>query len=616
MTKKDRVVVIVILKPKFFLVCLCATLISCQRELPAVIESGPLSVGFQAGHSQVEITRTTVAEDALSTVWEEGDKLALWAVDAHGSMVLEAQPFRAYSVSSSFSFFTSTLSSAMPEGRYSYFASYPVPDRVVNGKAQYTIPMRQDGMCGNGAELLFSNVAEAGAMKAIDWKEGYDHSDFRLDMSPLVHRLRFYMTSVDGLEGEEIEELEVSFPRSVAGKVQVDLAAAQSSAGNRTDATASFVGTGEKIITVFPNTSVPVSTLEDRHYINVSIAPTTFTSGESMDVTIHTQSKIAFVTIPLKSRTFAAGHSTPVRLIPTTIKECPRLFFSLASNPIGEDIQSITLKAPLGCNWGATGTNVFTFAPDELIKVGDSFYAEFYDFAQFEAFEGKDIQITYESDHVTINQTVHIGNISGKISEKISLNVPWLLNENFDDVPSFSSNDEYATSKAGSYSSYPFLNGWAGARVGAEAGKCIRVACRRETSARYDARVDSAPLNAVFKKPTNLQVEFDYGANNQFGGIPIITDGNVGQNCYIGYITTTQNYKSGDKTGTYEYNFYIKEYSGSYDNTPNSDIFILHDIPSSNVLRISWRTMVESQAGTTNTTAWLYIDNVKVKISQ
>jgi len=296
--------------------------------------------------------------------------------------------------------------------------------------------------------------------------------------------------------------------------------------------------------------------------------------------------------------------------------DCPRLFFTLASNPIGEDIQTITLTAPSGCTWGTSGSSTFTYAPAEgRIKVGDTFYTEFYDFDQFGSFSGKDVTVTFDSEHVRMTQTVNVGNLSGKVSANLALNVPWLLYEDFSGVETFSSDDEYKTSKAGTYSPHTFLNGWAGARAGAEAGKCIRIACRRETSARYDARVDSAPLKATFKKATNLSVEFDYGANNKFGGIPLVVDGNVGQDCKIGYITTTSNYKSGDTDGTYEHSFYIKEYSGTYDNVPNNDCYILHNVPAGDVVRISWRTVIEDQAGLTNTTAWLYLDNIKVKIS-
>ena len=131
--------------------------------------------------------------------------------------------------------------------------------------------------------------------------------------------------------------------------------------------------------------------------------------------------------------------------------------------------------------------------------------------------------------------------------------------------------------------------------------------------------MDSAPLKGTIKKTCNLLVEFSYGSNNKFGGWAIITDGNVGQNCFVGYVTNSKGYKSGDTDGTFDRTnntFYTKEYTGSWTNTPNDTYYILQNVPATSPVRISWRTEIEHQAGTTNTTCWLYLDNIKVTIAQ
>lgn len=104
--------------------------------------------------------------------------------------------------------------------------------------------------------------------------------------------------------------------------------------------------------------------------------------------------------------------------------------------------------------------------------------------------------------------------------------------------------------------------------------------------------------------------------NNQFGGISLITNPDVGQTYFIGYVTSTEGYKSGDDDGTFETENqrYLFEKSGSYDSTPNTDTYYLNNVPTGTV-RITWRTEVQHQAGTNNTTCWLYIDNVKVQIA-
>ena len=86
----------------------------------------------------------------------------------------------------------------------------------------------------------------------------------------------------------------------------------------------------------------------------------------------------------------------------------------------------------------------------------------------------------------------------------------------------------------------------------------------------------------------------------------------------MGYVTSTQGYKSGATDGTFEdgNSFYVKEYSGSYTSTPNTAQYTIHNVPAGGVFRLTIRTEIEHQAGTNNTTAWLYIDNVKIKIAK
>ncbi len=243
---------------------------------------------------------------------------------------------------------------------------------------------------------------------------------------------------------------------------------------------------------------------------------------------------------------------------------------------------------------------------------------EFEDQSAFLSLSGKSVTVTYDSEHVTIEETLTIPTLSSVTSASLSLNVPWLLKEDFSGVSTFSSNDEYSSKFIiGSKDAYSFLGGWTGGRIGASAGKCIRIACRRETSADYHARVDSAPLRGTLKKKANLEVSFNYGANNKYSS-GWFSNGDVGQTFYVGYVTATTAYKSGDTDGTFESgnSQYVKEYTGSYTSTPNEARYTIHGAPAGGVFRLTIRTEVEHKAGTHNTTAWLYIDNVTIKIQQ
>lgn len=89
----------------------------------------------------------------------------------------------------------------------------------------------------------------------------------------------------------------------------------------------------------------------------------------------------------------------------------------------------------------------------------------------------------------------------------------------------------------------------------------------------------------------------------------------IGQTVYIGYVTSNTAYDSGDTTGTFEdaNSFEINEKTGSWTSTPNKANFTLPNVPAG-LVRITWRTNTLYNASLTNTTCWLYIDNVKVRI--
>lgn len=584
---------------------------ACSGQLPEPPSrtEGPVEVGFAAGCGTGVAVKTAAGGDGLSTDWEEGDEVALWAIADDGTAALEAGVFHVYGITDYAAFFSSVLDQSMPDGEYTYYVTYPVPLEHTGLSALFNVPEVQDGRSGAGEDLMISGPVRHGALKPIDWMN-VDHSGLVLSLDHMLHRLRFYTTD-SRLEGEPVQRIVATFPRPVAGAVDIDL-------GNRS---LSARAGGSSVLSIEASEPVAVSGSSDRHYLTASVIPTTFVEGESMSVKLYTETKVARAEIPLKSRTFAAGHSTPVCIIPESVSNHCKIYVNILSNNLGENVDKVTFSAPEGCKWSDSGTNTYVYEPSDPIADTRSFVLEYEDEAAFRTLGGQPVTVTYDSEHVTISENLTVEDLAGKYATVLNLNVPYLLYEDFSGVASFSSDDEYSKGfLSGGKSAVGFLDGWSGARAGAEAGKCVRLACRRETSADYDARIDSAPLRGVIKKSADLSVEFDYGANSEYGGIPLsILDGNVGQYCYLGYVTSTSKYSSDSDTGISKKDgseiFYIKEYDGSYTNTPNNDCFILSNVSAGNLIRISWSTSPEHQAGTTNTTAWLYIDNVKVKIA-
>ena len=577
---------------------------SCQKgAVENVGNVGRHTIGFCTGGA---LTRTMMNPDGLTASWEKGDRIAVWAKNSAGEYTLNNTQFSAYGADGARAFFTATIDASMPEDRYTYFATYPVPESVSLTKATFTIPSVQDGKVSGGADIMIANPLLHGPLDEV--QELSDYTKLGMSMEHILHQFRLYLPEgEDKLGGEAIVKMVLTFPKPVAGKLVADF--------TDTEAAAEFSGE-EKSITLKLSEPLVSSTSSERKYAMAAFFPSSFEASESINIKIYTETKIANAyPVNLEGRTFAAGHSTPVRLSFSDIQEYGRLRFTVSSNNLGENANAVRLTAPQGCTWG-DGSTIYEYRPGHEITTGETFEIPFENLDTFRAFSGKDVTVTFDTEHVDATQTVRVPDLTTLNFAEISAGLPYLLYEDFSGVESFNSGDNYATSNAGSKSPKSFLNGWTGGRVGAEAGMCIRIACRRETSKGYDARVDSAPIISL-KKSTDIKVSYDYGVNNKYGGIAIITDGNVGQNVYIGYVTDTKGYSSGDDSGTFESDntFYAKEYTGSYTSTPNSDTRIIHSAPTG-VLRITWRSAAEYQAGTTNTTCWLYIDNVKVQIAK
>jgi len=578
---------------KYIVLLLILTCSACRKTTMTF----PVTVGFSCGDE----TRTCAVEDGTLTHWAAGDEVSLWA--SNGSTnTLEAKPFRLYASDGSRAWFSSTLSSAMPDNTYIYRACYPVPLYVNGNKLTFSVPSVQNGLASDGADIMISAPSQAGPLKEPE------DTDLSLSFNHLLHLLRFYLPSGAPSLGGPIEKIVLTFPKNVNGTIEADLQSASQSASTLTGNTVTL------------NLKEPLSNLassEGRDYVFATIAPTGFSTSDYLKVKLYSATKVCNAEdICLKGRNMLGGHTTAIALVAGEAKNYCRMILNIAANNLGENLDKLTLRASSGCVFPSSGTNEISFTGQ--IGEGDSFIVEFEDESMYRAFSKTGLELVYDSEHVTMTETLSLPDMSSGTLTTLTKDIPYLLFEDFSTVGSFSSNDEYKTSSAGSKSAHSFLNGWTGGRVGAEAGHCIRTACRRETSADYHSRVDSAPIKATLKKAANLKVSFDYGANNQYGGITIVTDGNVGQDCYIGYVTSTDGYSSGSTSGTFESGntFYVKEYTGSYTNTPNDCSYVLHDVPAGKTIRISVRTEVEHQAGTTNTTAWLYIDNFKVQIAQ
>lgn len=592
------------------LILLCLS--SCTKEDDRLIPgSGPVTVAVGIGNnggSGMDITRSAINPDGISFHWEESDNIALWALSSIGKYALSCQKFSRVGDVGEEAIFTTTIAEQMPDGQYSYYASSPFPVSATGLSAKFTIPSAQDGTL-SGADIMVGGPVPYGPLgKYVPGGA----AGMKMNLRHLVHVFKFYLPyGSDGIEGEPVKRIEVSMPENVCGTLSTDVSDPEATSV-LSEGTSSFV----------LNLSEPLTPSSEggRNYACAAVAPFSYEGSVPMRVSLFSDHYMAYADdINVSGRSFMPGHATPVRISIKSTQETYRLCFRLDGNFIGEDVRKITLTAPDGCTFGDDGAKTYIYEPGGAVSVGTELEFVFRSEDGLRAFSGKNVNVVYDSDHIIAGQTipVSIGASTHYVEE--SMVAPYLLVEDFSSVPSFSSDDVYKTSSAGSMSPYSFLNGWSGGRIGSSSGNMVRLACRRESGfwveALYDSRMESAPV-ARIKSPVDLVVSFDYGADNEY----LDGDGNLGQTISVGYVESTEAYKSGSDAGTYDGSSSIHistdEYCNSWE-TPYHASLRVPSVPAGQTVRISWKSHMDSDrsfAG--NATAWFYLDNVKVQVAK
>ena len=591
-------------------------------------------------------TRTFINDDGVTISWNKDDKVALWA-KKDNTFVLNNQEFKNWFITAdkSQAFFTAKLNNnAMPTNTtYQYYVTYPTPSSVNGTTCTYTLPAMQDGMMGGGADImvaqgtgpalakLYIPEPEEDGTSEEDPNYVLDQNRLSLNMHHLIHALRFYVPQGKwGFpQGETVERIVLTMPQNIAGTVKTDVAKVDGLALN---------SNGNKSITLSLAEDLVASTSGDMNYAVAAILPpsTTYGANDKLVVKTYSQTRVATQEISLNGRgpqatnenmRMAAGRVTPVGLDCSTTSERPKIAFRINTNNLGEQPYRITLtSADTNTKWQAGDDHIYEYytgSENTTIAKGSGFdiYCD-----DVTSIWGKQITVTYESKSAIVSEVISsIPEVGAGATYDVRLNVPYLLFEDFSEVSTFHSNDEHVGfgSNSGTKDGYPFLNGWSGGRIGADEKTAIRIACRRETSADYPARVDSAPLRGLKDgKSVKLSILFDYGMDRKTYGL---NAPNVGQTCYLGYVKNNDNaissgrnfyvYGLDDQEGEFPISFFINETGASYTKLPHKD-YEYSLSGCDNKTRLTWLTTNEHKDGASNATVWLYIDNVRVKIVQ
>ena len=244
-------------------------------------DAGPVTVGFRVGGEQ---TRTQINDDGRSTSWSKDDRIALWARNEASEFTLNAQPFDIYyrSVNNAGAYFTSTLPQAMAEGRYTYYAAYPLPESLDGTKATFTIPSIQDGRVGNGADIMVATPAEASQLGPLE-----NNPDLSLTMQHMLHVLRFYIPEGDNVLGEPVERIVITMPQQVAGRATADITAPD---GGMT------LAEGGNTVELNLTEPLDASTAAEYAYACAAIFPSTqYGADDVMQVSLYSQNYAATV---------------------------------------------------------------------------------------------------------------------------------------------------------------------------------------------------------------------------------------------------------------------------------------------------------------------------------
>ena len=580
-------------------------LVSCTAKdtLPHP-DAGPVTVGFRVGGEQ---TRTQINDDGRSTSWSKDDRIALWARNEASEFTLSAQPFDIYyrSVNNAEAYFTSTLPQAMAEGRYTYYAAYPLPESLDGTKATFTIPSIQDGRVGNGADIMVATPAEASQLGPLE-----NGPDLSLTMQHMLHVLRFYIPEGDNVLGEPVERIVITMPQQIAGRATADIT---DPGGGMT------LAEGGNTVELNLTEPLDASTAAEYAYACAAIFPSTqYGADDVMQVSLYSKNYAATVDdILLAGRTFAAGHVTPVPLKPTQTHDRPKMRFRIAANNLGEDIQKITLTAPDDMTWdlsvrvpeGFTYTNgdkdITISAPQgETVGTQDHFDLVLYAKADLQSLAGKSVTATYESQNAIVSGAVVIpADAAANGAATISLNVPYLLQEDFSGVTGYAPDWRNSTNPTAVWLNDYGLNGWSGSRIALHNGQCAQVSVRHETVAQYPGRLDTPLLPLKEGAAVKVRVTFNAQRSNEY---VYLTCGMVEGNDLLkgndGANSTTTITPS------------LNESASAY-NIPATDYtFDLDGVNANN--RISW--VVERKYAGGNAilmrTWHTYIDNIRIQI--
>lgn len=587
---------------------LCVLILSAALSCTSVDESdhNRFPSGQKAevtiGAYQLPDTRTTLDPDGRTTRWSVDDRIAVWAVNDAG-FALDAQTFDLHTYKSEYSAanFSATIPHQMEEAVYTYYAVYPIPTRHEGTNVTFSIPSIQTGLYDGSADIMAA-VPVAGPALTKN-----PHEELTLAFRHLCHALRIEIPAGRNRLGTPVKRLEVVFPAAVAGTLTFDAA--------RPDLPPVLTDGTDTVVIDFPNEGLADT---EGCYAWIFVAPTQIEG----DITFRAYNTDGYQATAIRttvSKQFEGGHTTPVTLTVPEARPITYLDFKVASNNLGEELTDIRLVAKAGIfvePFQAADANEVSVA-----KNADGlFRAEVYaDAFPASALGGLPLTVDYESENALLQG--HALSLPAEIADgaavNVSLHVPYLFEEDFSGVVSFNYYDDKGSASNASNPdaielSDKALPGWTGSRIGASAGKALRVCCHYEGAGfaygRYDGRIDSPPMSGIKEgRSVKVRVSYDYdGGTTQSGK-------DTSPAYDYGYTTNQDKLNGSTKIETQiASGIVLSKYNG-YDNIGQTNTYEFDGCTLQH--RLSWK-ISNNRSGWTSYFGdyFLYLDNIKVQI--